>query len=99
MGLWDSYRMRLRRKRRLIRAVRKSAELTLLQDNTRSIRPDDILLVGRETAGVPPDVAALADARLRIPMRQGVRSINVAIAAAMVLGEAYRQTEEFEELQ
>ncbi len=45
MGLWDSYRMRLRRKRRLIRAVRKSAELTLLQDNTRSIRPDDILLV------------------------------------------------------
>ena len=61
--------------------------------------PDAILLVGRETAGVPPDVAALADARLRIPMRQGVRSINVAIAAAMVLGEAYRQTEEFEELQ
>lgn len=45
MGLWDSYRMRLRRKRRLIRAVRKSAELTPVQDNTGAIRPDDILLV------------------------------------------------------
>ncbi len=45
MGLWDSYRMRLRRKRRLVRAVRKSGELTPVQDHTRSIRPDDILLV------------------------------------------------------
>lgn len=45
MGLWDSYRMRLRRKRRLIRALRKSSELTTLQDNTRSIGPSDILLV------------------------------------------------------
>lgn len=45
MGLWDSYRMRLRRKRRLVRAVRKSGELTVLQDHTRAIRPRDILLV------------------------------------------------------
>ena len=45
MGLWDSYRMRLRRKRRLLSAVRKSGELTAIQDNTKAIRPGDILLV------------------------------------------------------
>ena len=45
VGLWDSYRMRLRRKRRLIRAVRKSHELKPLQDNTGAIRPNDHLLV------------------------------------------------------
>lgn len=54
--------------------------------------PDDLLMVGRETAGVPEDVAASADARVLIPMRPGLRSINVAIAAGMVLGEALRQT-------
>lgn len=52
----------------------------------------DTLLVGRESAGVPPPVHAAADARLLIPMRPGMRSINVAQAAAMVLGEALRQT-------
>jgi tRNA (cytidine/uridine-2'-O-)-methyltransferase len=54
--------------------------------------PADTLLVGRESAGVPPEVHAAADARLLIPMRPGMRSINVAQAAAMVLGEALRQT-------
>jgi tRNA (cytidine/uridine-2'-O-)-methyltransferase len=52
----------------------------------------DILLLGRESAGVPEAVADLADLRLRIPMRQSMRSLNVAIAAALVLGEARRQT-------
>lgn len=52
----------------------------------------DTLLLGRESAGVPDDVRAMADARLRIPMRPGLRSLNVAVAAAMVLGEALRQT-------
>jgi tRNA (cytidine/uridine-2'-O-)-methyltransferase len=56
-----------------------------------SFRPTDTLLVGRESAGVPDAVHAVADARLRIPMREGLRSLNVAIAAAMVLGEALRQ--------
>lgn len=54
---------------------------------------EDTLLFGRESAGVPPEVHAAADARLRLPMRPGLRSINVALAAAMVLGEALRQTE------
>jgi tRNA (cytidine/uridine-2'-O-)-methyltransferase len=53
--------------------------------------PADILLFGRETAGVPPAVHARADARLLIPMRSGLRSINVALACAMALGEATRQ--------
>ncbi len=54
--------------------------------------PADILLFGRESAGVPDQVHAAADARLIIPMRPGLRSINVAMAAAMALGEALRQT-------
>ena len=55
-------------------------------------RPDDNLIVGRESAGVPEAVHQAANARLRIPMRANLRSINVALAAAMVLGEALRQT-------
>ncbi len=54
--------------------------------------PSDILLFGRETAGVPQAVADASDARLVIPIRKGLRSLNVAIAAAMALGEALRQT-------
>lgn len=57
--------------------------------------PHDILLFGRESAGVPDDVQAAADARLLIPMRPGMRSINVAMTAAMALGEALRQTKGF----
>ena len=54
--------------------------------------PSDILLFGRETVGVPDAVAAAADARLRIPIKPTLRSLNVAMAAAMALGEALRQT-------
>jgi tRNA (cytidine/uridine-2'-O-)-methyltransferase len=52
----------------------------------------DILLFGRETAGVPQAVAEAADARVVIPISPGLRSLNVAMAAAMALGEALRQT-------
>jgi tRNA (cytidine/uridine-2'-O-)-methyltransferase len=55
-------------------------------------QPSDILLFGRESAGVPSEVAEAADARLLIPIRPGLRSLNVAMAAAMALGEALRQT-------
>ena len=54
--------------------------------------PGDILLFGRESAGLPDEVHGAADARLVIPMRQGLRSLNVAIAAAIAAGEALRQT-------
>lgn len=53
--------------------------------------PDDILLLGRESAGVPDDVHESCEARLRIPMVAGARSLNVAVATALVLGESLRQ--------
>ena len=56
-----------------------------------SYTPDDILMVGRESAGVPDDVYESADVTVRIPMASETRSLNVAIAAAMVIGEALRQ--------
>jgi tRNA (cytidine/uridine-2'-O-)-methyltransferase len=55
-------------------------------------RESDLLLLGRESAGVPQAVHDRADGRIRIPMRTGLRSLNIAVAAAMVLGEALRQT-------
>jgi tRNA (cytidine/uridine-2'-O-)-methyltransferase len=54
-------------------------------------RPPQVLLFGRESAGVPDQVAQAADARLVIPMREGVRSLNVAMAVAMAAGEMVRQ--------
>ncbi|WP_353197995.1 tRNA (cytidine(34)-2'-O)-methyltransferase [Sandarakinorhabdus sp.] len=54
--------------------------------------PDDILLFGKESAGVPTDIAAACDARVRLPMRSGVRSMNLALSAALATGEALRQT-------
>jgi tRNA (cytidine/uridine-2'-O-)-methyltransferase len=58
---------------------------------------DDCLLLGRESAGVPDTVHEAVDARVRVPMIPGLRSINVAMAAAVVLGEALRQTDGFPE--
>ena len=60
-------------------------------------KPGDSLMVGRESAGVPEEVKEACDARLRIPMRSGLRSLNVATAAALALGEALRQTGLFPE--
>jgi tRNA (cytidine/uridine-2'-O-)-methyltransferase len=56
---------------------------------------DDILMVGRESAGVPLDVHQSVNAKVKIPMREHARSLNVAMAAAIVLAEALRQTESF----
>ena len=58
-------------------------------------RPDDILLVGQESVGAPDQVHAAAGLRVRIPLVRGLRSLNVAVAAAMVVGEALRQTESY----
>ncbi len=59
--------------------------------------PDDTVMVGSESAGVPAPVHQAADARLLVPLASGLRSLNVAAAAAMVLGEALRQTSGFSE--
>ena len=60
--------------------------------------PSDTVLLGRESAGVPDSVHAAADARLIVPMAPGARSLNVVTVAAMVLGEALRQTGGYSEL-
>lgn len=58
-----------------------------------AFQPGDIVMVGRESAGVLPEVYEAADASVHVPMRHGLRSLNVALAAAIVLGEALRQVE------
>lgn len=82
-------------------AARRPGRLVLLTTQAAApyghfdFRADDTLLLGRESAGVPDAVHAAADARLLVPMRPAFRSLNVAMAAAMVLGEALRQTDGF----
>jgi len=82
-------------------AARGAGKIVLLTTKTRdpytnfAFDLDDTLLLGRESAGVPDEVHNRADARLRIPLRSGLRSINVAQAGAMVLGEGLRQTQGF----
>lgn len=79
---------------------RRDAGLQLTLFTTKGATPylahrysaDQILLFGRESAGVPDDVAAAADSRVVIPMRDSLRSINLAMTVAMGLGEALRQT-------
>lgn len=78
---------------------RRSRGLRLVLFTTRAAtayldhryEPDDILLFGRESAGVPDHVHEAADVRLHIPMRAGMRSLNVAMTCAMAVGEALRQ--------
>lgn len=80
-------------------AWRKAERLRLVLFTTKAatpylehrFRPDEMLMFGRESLGVPEAVHAAADARLVIPMQPGLRSLNVAMAAAMAAGEAMRQ--------
>lgn len=86
---WDAFR-----------AATAAAGRRLVLATTRADLPytafpfaaDDVILLGRESAGVPDAVHAAVDARVTIPMRPGLRSINLALAGAMILGEALRQT-------
>jgi tRNA (cytidine/uridine-2'-O-)-methyltransferase len=81
-------------------AWRNDARARLILFTTRAgacyldhaFRSDDVLLFGRESSGVPEKVHQAADAHLVIPMREGLRSLNVAMACAMAVGEALRQT-------
>jgi tRNA (cytidine/uridine-2'-O-)-methyltransferase len=86
---WGAFaRWRLEARSRLI-LFSTHASLCYL-DHT--YRPDDILLFGRESSGVPNAVHEAADVRVLVPMREGLRSLNVALVAAMAVGEALRQT-------
>jgi tRNA (cytidine/uridine-2'-O-)-methyltransferase len=79
---------RRRTSRRLVLATTKSPE----PYTQFAYRTDDILLFGRESAGVPDHVHDAVEGRILIPMVEGQRSINVAMSAAMIAGEAMRQT-------
>lgn len=78
--------------------VQEKARLVLLSTKAEGVytdfsySQDDILMLGRESAGVPDEVFKATDAQVRIAMLDGARSLNVAISAAMVVGEALRQT-------
>ena len=80
--------------------ARRSAGRRLVLMSSRGDTPmhevgfevDDVLMLGRESAGVPEDVHALADSRVAIPMRTGLRSLNIAVAAGIAVWEALRQT-------
>jgi tRNA (cytidine/uridine-2'-O-)-methyltransferase len=79
---------------------RQRAERRLIAFSTRGsaplhehvFRPDDVLLFGRESAGLPDPVLRAANSAVRIPIRPGNRSLNVALAAAVAVTEALRQT-------
>lgn len=85
---------RAREGRRLILLTTKSSQSAY----EARFAPGDILMLGRESAGVPDSVAERCDLRIRIPMRPGLRSINVALAGSMIVGEAMRQIGRFTEL-
>jgi len=89
---WNAFEAwRAERGLRLVLATTKAA----LPYTAFGFGRGDVVLVGRESAGVPDAVHGAADARVVVPMRPGLRSLNVAVAAAMILGEALRQTGAF----
>jgi tRNA (cytidine/uridine-2'-O-)-methyltransferase len=89
---WRSFEeWRTRQALRLVLATTKGA----LPYTEFAYGPGDVILLGRESAGVPDEVHEAADARVVVPMQTGLRSLNVAVAGAMILGEALRQTGSF----
>jgi tRNA (cytidine/uridine-2'-O-)-methyltransferase len=83
---WSTFQETKQSQRLILLTTKSSEPYTSFQ-----FQPGDILLFGRESAGVPDHVHNAATARLTIPMKQGPRSLNVALACAMVAGEAVRQ--------
>ena len=91
---WDAFMVSRRQESsagRLVLLTTKGSQSHLEFDFVSA----DCLLLGRESAGVPESVHNACDARVRVPMAVGLRSLNVAICAAMVVGEALRQTDGF----
>jgi tRNA (cytidine/uridine-2'-O-)-methyltransferase len=83
---WNSFTDQIGTKRLILLTVKAAVPYTNL-----AFRPDDVLLVGRESAGVPDEVHSRADERVVIPLQPQARSLNVAMAAGIVLSEAMRQ--------
>ena len=86
---WSAYLSAMAESGRRIVLLTTKSELTYTDF---AFHRDDVLLLGRESAGVPEAVHEAVDARIKVPMMTGARSLNVALAAAIVLGEALRQT-------
>lgn len=90
---WQEFRQKrqMEENRRLVLLTTKGA----VPYTNFEFQASDVLLLGSEGSGVPQDVHEAVDSRLTIPMAEGARSLNIAVAAAMVLGEALRQTKGF----
>lgn len=89
-GAWQAYRQTTAGRRTILLTTKAAIAYTDF-----SFAASDIILLGRESSGVPPHVHDTVEARLLIPMKPGLRSLNVALACAMVTGEALRQTNGF----
>ncbi len=85
---WETFQEEVRKKSQ--RLILLDAKAETLYTNF-SFQSGDVLLLGQESAGVPEDIFQTTPHRLRIPMTPGCRSLNVSLAAAMVVGEALRQ--------
>ncbi|MTI19006.1 tRNA (cytidine(34)-2'-O)-methyltransferase [Rhodobacteraceae bacterium RKSG542] len=86
---WDAFKQWREEQNRRLLLLSTKADHTYTEFQYKA---DDILLMGRESSGVPQDVHDYADNRLIIPMKNGMRSLNIAVSTGMVLGEALRQT-------
>ncbi len=88
---WDAFLKARKEDANAGRLVLLSTKAEILYTDF-AFRENDTLLLGRESEGAPRFIHETADARVKVPMQSGVRSLNVALAAAMVAGEALRQT-------
>ncbi len=87
---WQKFQTHFSTQRIILLSTKASVNYTQFE-----FRPDDVLLLGRESAGVPEDVHASVDGRVLIPLNPAARSINMAMAGGIVLAEALRQTNGF----
>jgi tRNA (cytidine/uridine-2'-O-)-methyltransferase len=84
---WEVFKQEANKRRIILMTTKAALPYTDFQ-----FKPDDILLAGRESAGVPEEIHKAVDGRIFIPMAEGARSLNIINASAMILGEALRQT-------
>ncbi|MEK9725110.1 MAG: TrmH family RNA methyltransferase [Rhodospirillaceae bacterium] len=91
---WSAFQAAYPGQRRVLLTTRATQPFTAF-----AFAPGDILIVGRETAGVPDDVHAAVDARVTVPLAPGMRSLNMAVAAAIVAAEALRQLDAFPQME
>jgi tRNA (cytidine/uridine-2'-O-)-methyltransferase len=87
---WEAFKTAAAGKRLVLMSTKASGSFLDF-----AFQPDDILIAGRESAGVPEDVHTACNARVLIPMQPGLRSLNVALASGIILGEALRQTKQY----